>query len=538
MNQPNSNNTPLSADQPTASTPDHLRNSDVILKSPGEYLLPFFLAAIESCWINGILLGLAGTGILGTQSSLLPFWGPPLVLLLSLWIFRHALQLESNAPASEETETQRRLLDLPGLRLMFFLVALIAVCMIWLHIYSPTYFLLDPGWLAQFASDLLSLNSHFFQAFLIVALSFYLCWRAMRIAQMHIETAHIFRQLWVGLLLLLLAILLRAGQSSKVAGGDDVVLLLLIPIFLYLTLSAHALARLGFIRREHPIGLDGSTLVQERSILGVITVVGIVLLILTLLGGSFLSPGVFESLQPIWQTLGSAYDWLARSLSQIFAIAVTPFFLLAQWLYEHFSIQMPTINRRPLPQQPPHRAGGIDPTGATVLLATKILIPIVILLVLTLLIYLALRKRRLIKISLKLTGGDIHESVWSWSLFWQQFRAFWRSLFQRFFPQKPGNEQAESQAEAITGPPAARTIRELYRMLLKKASTHGNTRKRDETPYEFQQRLDERKPELEPQLGQITEAYALTRYGGEVPNERELDIMRNLWKELDQKWKT
>jgi hypothetical protein len=71
---------------------------------------------------------------------------------------------------------------------------------------------------------------------------------------------------------------------------------------------------------------------------------------------------------------------------------------------------------------------------------------------------------------------------------------------------------------------------------LKKAAYRGYGRKKDETPYEFKQRLDDKVPLAEPQLEVITEAYALTRYGGNVPDEAEVAHIRGVWAQLDQKW--
>jgi hypothetical protein len=108
---------------------------------------------------------------------------------------------------------------------------------------------------------------------------------------------------------------------------------------------------------------------------------------------------------------------------------------------------------------------------------------------------------------------------------------------QRLFPQRATQEEkSESWEDIKEGEPAARTMREIYRALLKKAAYRGYARKKDETPHEFRQRLDEKVPLTEPQLEVITEAYALTRYGGNVPDEAEVAHVRGVWTELDQKW--
>lgn len=310
---------------------------DVTIRSLGEYFLPFFLAAMETCWFNAILIGFAGLNFLHSSSALLPFWGPPLLLFASIWLFRRALQKEA-ATTGEPTEDEgeRSGLRMPGLRLMFSVLALLAFGLIWLHIYSPAHFLLDPAWLLAFVEDLLTLNTNFYQALTIIAIAIYFCWRGMKLATFNVEPEHVFRQLWVGLLVLLAAILLRANYASTGGNADDVVLVLLIPIFLYLALSAHALARIIFIRRNHPFGLQGSTIAQERAMLSIITGVGLVLLALTILGATVLSPAFFHSLQPAWQFVGGVYSWLLNGFTQLVIWILTPFFWLASWFFGLF----------------------------------------------------------------------------------------------------------------------------------------------------------------------------------------------------------
>ncbi|MGH2509667.1 MAG: DUF4129 domain-containing protein, partial [Ktedonobacteraceae bacterium] len=103
------------------------------------------------------------------------------------------------------------------------------------------------------------------------------------------------------------------------------------------------------------------------------------------------------------------------------------------------------------------------------------------------------------------------------------------------FPKHASEDQGQ-QREEMSISPAARTIREIYRALLKKSASRGQIRKRDETPHEFQFRLDQHDAQNEPQLGLLTNAYAQTRYGGNVPNEHELAVIQQFWSELEQKW--
>jgi adenylate kinase family enzyme len=508
----------------------------MMVRGLGEYFLPFFLALMEACWFNGILIGLAGLDFLQSPTALLPFWGPPLLLCVALWLFRRALLKETESGKSQE-EDEKSPLALPGLRLLFGVLALLALFFVWFHVYASTNVLFDPAWLLAVVGDLLTLSTHFYQALFILVITIYFCWRGMKLAQTTVEPGHVVRQLWVGMLILLLVILMRAGKSSIGASTDDTVLVLLIPVFLYISLSTHALARITFVRREHPFGLEGSVATQERAMLSVIAGVGAVLLVLTILGGAFFSTAFFSSLQPVWQALATAYDWLVQGFSQLVLWITTPFFWLASWWFSHFPARLPNVrqpgSKAKNPGHPPAPAS--IPPGIE--LAAKILLPLLIVLILVLLVRLALRHRKRLRIALNLKGGDIHESVWSWRLFWGQVSAFWTSLLARLFPRHAARVETEKNfSEEAHLSPEARSMREIYRTLLKRAATRGHARKRDETPHEFRQRLNAHEPQNEPQLGLLTEAYALTRYGGITPDEQELTTVRRFWKELEAKW--
>lgn len=509
--------------------------NDLTITSLGEYVLPFLLVAVEACWFNGILIGLASLGLLGSNTALLPFWGPLLLLVGSIWLFQRALQQESNRPQEDAEEGASSLLAIPGFRLMFGLLGLLTLVLVWVQVYSTSAFLFDPRWLLAFVGDLLALNIHLYQVLFIVGCAIYLTWRGMRVAQTVIEPGIVFKHIWVGLLVFLVAILLRANHASEGSPTDGVILLLLIPFFLYLALSAHALARVAWIRRDHPFGLQGSVMAQERAMLSIIGAVGLVLLILTIIGGSVFNASFFNSFQPVWQAMSTAYNWLTALVSQFVVFIFTPFFLFASWLFSLFHYTFPTIHQAgPVGKNPKHLLQ-LAPTPQGAIITAKILIPLLILGGLVLLIVWALRKRRKMRISLNKRGGDVHESVWSWQLFWGQLRGLLLAFFARLFPKKVHEEEAQ-RSEEIVASPAARTVREIYRALLQKAASRGQIRKRDETPHEFQARLDQRDLQNEPQLGMLTDAYAMTRYGGTVPDEHELTTIQRLWNELEQKW--
>ena len=49
--------------------------------SLGEILLPFLFAAMESSWIDAILICLSGFGLFQTYQPLMPLWAPYVLLL-------------------------------------------------------------------------------------------------------------------------------------------------------------------------------------------------------------------------------------------------------------------------------------------------------------------------------------------------------------------------------------------------------------------------------------------------------------------------
>lgn len=520
---------------------------DSAAESLGEYLLPVFMGAMETCCVDAVLICVANLNMFGSRETLLPFWAPFVLITGALWLFRRSNVVPmqegaTRAGGKDEDEDEEKKLVYAGMAPLFASVSIFTLFLIWLHVYAQTAFVLDPRWILAFLNDVLLLNARFYQVIAIVGLSLFLCWRGLRLAQKTVEPYDAFRMLYIGLCIIIAVIFVRAmqgGMGIAEVAYNDTLLLLLIPIFIFLSLAAHALAKITFVRRSHPLGLQGSIVAQERAVLGLLGVAGAILLLVTLLLGGSLFTGMQQALAPVWAAIVVAYGWLAQALTVIISIISIPFFWLAELWLTLFPPHLPDI------KQPAGKAGTqkripprLDTTSPLFILFIKILLPLLLLLGLFLLIRWTLRRRQRVQVKRGQRSGDVHESVWSWQLFWLQFRTFWRLLFARFFPHSAKTEEAPLAVEEITGEPAARTIREIYRALLKKAAFRGYARKRDETPYEFQERLNERVPLVEPQLAVITESYALTRYGGNVPDESEVARVRSMWNELDSKWES
>jgi hypothetical protein len=493
----------------------------------GERLLPIVFAAVETCWVSAILIGIADIDLFGSHDLLMPLWAPFVFIAGASWFATYLERRE--VTAGKATVNPNKATMISGSQWVFPLLLVFALFIIWASVYASTTSIINPRWLWDLLNDMLLLSPRAYRIFTVFILSGYFCWRGLALARRIIEPADVFNAMRLGMGVIIAVIVVHAGTGG--APYEAVYLLLLIPIFLCLALLAHALSRALFVRHSHPIGLEGSTVVQERALLTVIGAVGLILLLISLAIGTFASPAFLASVQQAMSPLGMLYNWIVSGLAYGLVFLSAPIFWLFSLLHPSGKIHIPT--------QPPNqapRASHLPPQTPQAVLATiavlKIVLPLLCIAIIGLLIWWALRRRR---VRLVRSGEDLRESLWSWQLFWTQLKALLLALWSRLFPQRAPKEAPARVEEEIGGEPAARSIREIYRALLKWAAALGYRRKKDETPYEFRQRLGERLPQVEPELGTITDAYTATRYGEIVPAEEEVARVRGEWMGLQQK---
>jgi Domain of unknown function (DUF4129) len=506
--------------------------------SLGEILLPFLFAAMETCWIDAIFIGLAGIGLFASRDPLMPLWTPFVIITGTQWILsrleRRAAGSANEAAGEDEVENSKK--TLPGSSTFVAFVCVVTVFVIWLSIYAQQAFFLDPRWLLLLLNDVLSLNLYAYHTFFIIAITGYLCWRGMRLLHRDHEPSQVFSTLRLGMGIIIGVVLVRAGQTSAgVVFHDNAILLLLVPIFLFLSLTAHALARVSFVRHTHATNTEDDISPHEQALLVTIGMVGIVLLVIALIVDLVASPTILAEAQQVFNILGQAYDWFVNILATVFAFLATPFFWLFEWWTTLFPPKLPsgaTGNTRTKLRNPVTHT----PQIASFVLFVKILLPILLIISAVLLIRWVIRRRRRVRLTARGRAEELHESLWSWQLFWTQFKALLRAIFGRFLPKQAAQEE-QVLIEAIQGEPTARSVREIYRALLKRAATLGYPRKKNETPYEFKQRLDAQTPLAQPQIALVTEVYTATRYGGAVPDEAEVARVRQEWTQLEQKWR-
>jgi len=505
------------------------------ISSIGEFLLPYLLGAMQACWIAAILIGLASAGLFVSSEALIPLWAPFVLILGSLFLFHYLGTRTPKNPAGDSADGVKVVLPETALFLILFVVA--SLFFIWLNLYTQTAFIVDPRWMLVLFNDVLMLNAHFYEAACITGLTFLLGWLGVRLINRNVEPFDVFRALCLGLGVFIVVIILRTGQAR--AGAvlhNDLSLLLLIPLFLFLSLMAHAQARVVFLRKSHPTGLQGSIVAQERAIIVLIVLLGLAFLLFAVLIGGTTNSVFLTNLEGVLAKVGVVYYWLIEIVAAILVIIVIPVFWLISFI--HPSTRVQKANRIRPPQSPGNPA--INTMQAafahTIIPILTIVLPILFVALMILLIRWTLQRRTRVRKRVNRSDQDIHESLWSWSLFWAQLRSIILALFARFMHRDMIIVDDVVKMEEIEGEPAARSIREIYRAFLRKATRRGYPRKRCETPYEFKQRLDEKVPLTEPQLELITEVYIFTRYGGEVPDEAQLAQIRTHWIELDRKW--
>ncbi len=521
--------------QQEADTLNTIAPRSVTLSS-GERLLPYLLAAMETCWVDAILIGLAVGNSSAVHTFFLPLWAPFVVIAGSYWLSHRLGQGRAKAANASAQEGA-------SFFITFSVIVLLlgaTLFSLWSGIYASSIAFWNPAWLGNLVGDLLLLNPEAVHVVGIIVVILYFYWRGVRLVHSTIEPGHVFNTMRIGIGVIIAVIVLQAATNT--ASSNEIFLLLLIPLFLMFALIAHALAQTVFVRITHRSGLQGSILSQERALLGIITAFGGILLLLSLLVGAVASPAFLANAQRIFTPIAVLYDALANILALILTLLITPIIWLLNLF--HFRLKDPNFQVRTaqvICKQHPHSVqctknpppqGSFDPLFV---LSIKIVLPVLVIILLLFIVRLLMRRQH---IRVTRHVDETHESVWSWELFWTQMRAFLRAVWLHLFPQQAGETPVQENESEISTEPTARSIREVYRTMLRWASQRGYPRKRDETPYEFRTRLRTRLPFTEPEISTVTEAYTAIRYGRVVPSEAEVAHIQQTWQQLQHKTST
>lgn len=465
--------------------------------STGEHLFPFLLAALEACVVDIVCIGLANIGFLGSNNALFPLWLPFLLIATACWFTRYpTLRILHTFPALQQQENERRYPQ-PLLALWLTLGLIALLFLVCEQMYTP----FDLSWLTgPTAFTLLDLV----RIVIVLAIAALLCWRGVQIARSHIDTDSIERTLRVVVGCLIVVIVQRVVQERLYSGElphDDVALFFLIALFACLSLFAYPVAQRVYLFRSHTMEMRETFKRQEYVFL-----------------------------------CGTALFYLLALLSLWYVI-----FLNNHWFIVggRVGVKYLPLKKRKILTIPTPR-GSSGQLLVSVFPWLRIAFFVVLGLLIVALVVWAVRRW------LARRPADVHESLWSWSLFWRQLKAFIYGLFTRFFFYKKADKKGEQprvekpvavlQAEIIQRIPTMHPIRELYRTVLQYAKGIGYPRSGSETPDEFCRRLSQHFPFAEPQLELITNAYIATRYGQSLPDEAEIVRVRDAWGELERRW--
>lgn len=498
--------------------------------SLGERLLPYMYAAMESCWIYSIFVVMANLHLFQLTSPIMPLWGPFLLIGgtygCAMALYRSARR-KANAAGSNIEE-----IGTPGTLLVFAIIVLLALFIGWFTVYRSSFMLFDPRWLLALVTDTLLLLPNGYHILGLIVFSIYFSWRGIKLTHRVLEPGDILRTLRLGMGVIIAVIILQAGATAALHTVSSFTLLLLIPIFLSLSLLAHALANAVFVRHEHVIGLEGSVVQQERSLLITIGGVCLLLLIIALLVGTMVSADMLAGLQQALSPLVQIYEQIILWIAQIMIFLATPLVALLQLL--HFrttGYKIPQGTRQAV------NLKTHQPVPQSVLITASILkwaLPLVLIVVAATMIWFFLRRRR--RFAIRKRASDLHESIWSWELFMAQLKGLLLELWQRFFPARQHAETPDTPVEVENHyGHAARSIREIYRAMLQQVAQLGFPRQRAETPYEFHRRLRMGLPVTEPEISTLTDAYTAIRYSDMTPDEHTVEQAQQEWFRLQQK---
>ena len=133
--------------------------------------------------------------------------------------------------------------------------------------------------------------------------------------------------------------------------------------------------------------------------------------------------------------------------------------------------------------------------------------------------------------------------------FWGRLLALWRELWRRWLAWRDGVQGALARRRAeraVRVPGTSRLaryfslgrlaprelVRYFYVSTARRAADAGQPRQTGQTPYEYQRRLDDRFPDLEPDLGGLTEAFVEARYGAQPVEQAQADAVKPLWQRV------
>lgn len=137
--------------------------------------------------------------------------------------------------------------------------------------------------------------------------------------------------------------------------------------------------------------------------------------------------------------------------------------------------------------------------------------------------------------------GEEEERTW-WGRFLAWLRACWRAWRREVQVRLVGRRVAGENGRPITARlarfffpgrlPPREQLRYFYLSAERRAAQAGQARRSGETPYEYHGVLEERFPELEPDLDGLTESFVVARYSNQPVHREDAEAVRPLWQRI------
>ena len=480
----------------------------------GQFLLPLLFAAMETCWIDAIFIGLANADALGTTHLLFPLW-LPFVLIGSFYVLTsyqrwYAADGEQPLPHKEKRITSAHLATIS-------LTAIATLFMVWISYYAPLTAFTDPNWLLNLPSTIMQLNPDSFRLIGIIALAIAFCRQGTLLVRGRVDHALISKLLQSGIFTFIILLVIR--KFLEVTGrvfDDGWTVLFLIVLYLCLSLATHALARVGVVRRCYSVGQRNDLIRQERVTLQSVVLASSILLAIALGTGAILNATIIGDTGVLFYKSNS---FIIPPLGK----ANIPALCRASCATSVTHKNVPAV----------HQPSNTLLTSIIFVLFIILLLAIVVF-ALLLVIQFIRRWRKREKVQQR---WELHESLWSWLLFWEQFKNFMHALLKRLTAFTRHSTQVARYSLAIDRQlPSTHNIYEIYRFLLIYAANLGYPRANYETPNEFSLRLAQHYPLLEAHFVMITSAYVTTRYAGTILPPNDVSATQDAWTALRQQW--
>ncbi len=137
--------------------------------------------------------------------------------------------------------------------------------------------------------------------------------------------------------------------------------------------------------------------------------------------------------------------------------------------------------------------------------------------------------------------GEEEERTW-WGRFLAWLRALWRAWRQEVQVRLAGRRVVREDRRPVTAGlarfffpgrlPPRELLRYFYLSAERRAAQVGQPRRSGETPYEYRGVLEERFPELEPDLDELTESFVVARYSNLPVHREDVEAVRPLWQRI------